>query len=47
MTADELLKLNTTVLAYMGDAVYEVRIRRMLVERDPENVDRLHHEAVR
>ncbi|MBR0373127.1 MAG: Mini-ribonuclease 3 [Mogibacterium sp.] len=31
----------------MGDAVYEVRIRRMLVERDPENVDRLHHEAVR
>ena len=38
---------NTNVLAYMGDAVYEVRIRKMLVERGPMDVDKLHHEAVR
>lgn len=38
---------NTTALAYLGDAVYEVRIRRMLLERGPLNVDKIHKTAVR
>lgn len=38
---------NTTALAYLGDAVYEVRVRRMLLERGPLNVDKIHKTAVR
>ena len=38
---------NTTALAYLGDAVYEVRIRRMLVESGMVRVDRMHKTAVR
>lgn len=43
----EIQNLNTTTLAYMGDAVYEVRVREMLIEHDPHDVSRLHREAVR
>lgn len=38
---------NTTALAYLGDAVYEVRIRRMLLEHGPQGVDKMHKTAVR
>lgn len=40
--------LNTTVLAYVGDAAYELWIRKMLVERE-ENLraDKLHKKATR
>ena len=38
---------NTTALAYLGAAVYEVRVRRMLLERGPLNVDKIHKTAVR
>ena len=38
---------NTTALAYLGDAVYEVRVRRMLLERGPLNVGKIHKTAVR
>ena len=38
---------NTTALAYLGDAVYEERIRRMLVESGMVRVDRMHKTAVR
>ncbi len=39
---------NTTVLAYLGDAVYELYIRKMLILRE-ENVgaDSLHRKATR
>ena len=43
----KIQNLNTTTLAYMGDAVYEVRVREMLIEHDPHDVSRLHKEAVR
>ena len=43
----ESRQYNTTVLAYMGDAVYEVRIRRMLIGRGRTGTDKLHREAVR
>lgn len=39
--------MNTTVLAYMGDAVYEVYIRKMVIETGQLHADRLHHSAVR
>jgi len=39
--------MNSTTLAYMGDAVYEVRIREMLIEHDPHDVNRLHKRAIR
>lgn len=38
--------MNTTALAYMGDAVYEVYIRRMVMETGQPNADRLHYMAV-
>lgn len=37
--------LNTDVLAYMGDAVYEMMIRQELLERGISRSDRLHRTA--
>ena len=37
--------LNTDVLAYMGDAVYEMLIRQELLERGISRSDRLHRTA--
>ena len=34
------------VLAYMGDAVYELYVRRMLVNRANTQVDKLHKSAI-
>lgn len=39
--------INTTALAYIGDAVYELEIRRKLINTGKQNVDVLHREAVR
>ncbi len=39
--------LNTTALAYMGDAVYELYIRRHVLESGRSNVDILHKTAVK
>ncbi|WP_159437246.1 Mini-ribonuclease 3 [Mobilibacterium timonense] len=39
--------VNTSTLAFLGDAVYEVAIRRMLVENGMNNADRLHRAAVK
>lgn len=39
---------NTTVLAYAGDAAYELWIRKMLVEREKNlRADKLHKKATR
>lgn len=35
------------VLAYMGDAVYELYVRKMLVERANMQVDKLHKSAIK
>lgn len=40
-------QINTTALAYMGDSVYEVFVRRHLLESGQTNADRLHGNAVR
>ncbi len=34
------------VLAYMGDAVYELYVRRMLIDKANTQVDRLHKSAI-
>ncbi len=39
-------KMNTTALAYLGDALYEVFVRERVVRRGIAHADRLHREAV-
>lgn len=45
MKAEDLKKLNTTALAYMGDAVYEQAVRERLVSGGICDVNRLHRMA--
>ncbi len=40
-------KINPTALAYIGDAVYEVYIRRHVLEKEQVHVDRIHQAAVK
>lgn len=47
MTEDTIRRMNTTSLAYLGDAVYEIRIREMIVEKLPHDAGKAHHAAVR
>ena len=35
-------EINTTALAFLGDAVYEVYVRNHLMENGDQNADRLH-----
>ena len=41
-----LNQINTTALAYMGDAVYEVYVRKHVMESGQVNADKLHFMAV-
>ncbi len=47
MTKEQINRMNTTTLAYMGDAVFEVIIREKIVCEKPGDTDRAHHTAVR
>ena len=47
MTRQEVLQINTSTLAYLGDAVYELYIREWLVEKKPNNVDKSHKAAIK
>jgi len=40
-------QLNGVTLAYMGDAIYEVLIREMLLKKGIQKVDNLHKEAIK
>mgnify|MGYP000709932826 CR=1 FL=1 len=42
----DVKKLNTTSLAYIGDAVYEVYVRSHVMEKDAAHTDALHRRAV-
>jgi len=44
---DQTAYMNTTVLAYMGDAVYEVFVREYVIASGQVHADKLHHSAVR
>ncbi len=47
MKKKDIKTMNTTALAYLGDAVYEVAIRKFIMETGQRNADRLHRIAVR
>ena len=47
MTRDEINRYNTTTLAYLGDAVFEVIVREKIIREKPGDVNRSHHTAVR
>ena len=47
MDKKQVKQINTTALAYLGDAVYEVAIREYIMETGQYNADRLHTIAVR
>lgn len=39
--------MNTTVLAYLGDAVYEVFVRAHVISTGQVHADKLHHSAIK
>lgn len=43
----DIKHMNTTVLAFLGDAVYEVCVRKYVIETGQTNADLLHRVAVR
>ena len=47
MEKKDISKMNTSTLAYLGDAVFEVIVREKIVTEKPGDVDRAHHTAVR
>lgn len=47
MTIEEINRMNTTTLAYLGDAVFEVIVREKIVLEKPGDAGRAHHTAVR
>lgn len=47
MNSREVKNINTTALAYLGDAVYEVAVRKYIMETGQYHADRLHQIAVR
>ena len=47
MNKEQINKMNSTTLAYLGDAVFEVIVREKIVTEKPGDVDRAHHTAVR
>lgn len=47
MKIQDLRTVNTTALAYMGDAVYEQAVREHILKRGSYNVNALHNLATR
>ncbi len=46
MTEDTIRRMNTTSLAYLGDAVYEIRIREMIIAKLSHDVSKAHRTAI-
>jgi len=46
MQEKQIALLNTTALAFMGDAVFEAHVREHLLEKGQVHADKLHREAV-
>ncbi len=47
MEPTQLLYMNTTALAFLGDAVYETYVRNHLIQTMPADADKLHRAAVK
>ena len=43
---NDIKSMNTTALAYIGDAVYELHIRELLIGRNKSDVGKVHKRAV-
>ena len=46
MNEKEMKAVNTTALAFLGDAVYEVAVRKHILDTGQVNADKLHRIAV-
>ena len=46
MTASNTKNINTTALAYIGDAVYEIYVRERVLQLEKVHVDHLHKLAI-
>ncbi len=46
MSEIDVRQMNTTALAYMGDAVYEIYVRKHVIESGKYHVDNLHKSAI-
>ena len=46
MTKEEAYFMNPAILAYLGDAVYELFVRQRMVDSGQVHVDRMSQEAV-
>ena len=44
--ANNTKNMNTTALAYIGDAVYEIYVRERVLQQEKVHVDRLHKLAI-
>mgnify|MGYP000879239160 CR=1 FL=1 len=47
MEKKDIAYMNTTVLAFLGDSVYETRVRKHVIDKGQVNADLLHKAAVR
>ncbi len=47
MDRKDISRMNTSTLAYLGDAVFEVIVREKIVTEKPGDAGRAHHTAVR
>ena len=47
MEKKELRQINTTALAYLGDAVYEQAVREHILRKGTYNANNLHTSAVK
>jgi ribonuclease-3 family protein len=47
MEKQDILYMNTTVLAFLGDSVYETYVRNHVIGKGQVNADMLHRAAVR
>lgn len=47
MEKENIAYMNTTVLAFLGDTVYETYVRRHVIEKGQVNADLLHRMSVR
>ena len=47
MTKEQINKMNSSTLAHLGDAVFEVIVREKIVLEKPGDAGRAHHTAVR
>ncbi len=47
MDKDKAYRFNTTALAYLGDAVFELAIRERIIEKNPHSAGKAHQKAIK